>query len=240
MKQMRQPVPEKKSVLMSEHRIIMEGIRNIRDMNRYMNTSGRKIADGRLIRSGSLDNASVNDLRMLYDTYKVRFVIDFRSARETAEHPDPAVFRSKYYNLPVLPSDDADNSMLRAGETGMYAAMMFGNTGKQAYKRFFELLADTGGETVLFHDSAGKDETGVAAALLLSLLDFPEDLIIDEYMLSGRGLSGEDTRFDVFPHPLEYALMRAKVEYGSIVSYIKKELSVTPQDIQHLKKLFLV
>lgn len=37
---------------------------------------------------------------------------------------------------------------------------------------------------VLFHCMSGKDRTGIAVASLLKILEIPEDMIIEEYMLS--------------------------------------------------------
>src|SRR3546814_16317379 len=39
--------------------------------------------------------------------------------------------------------------------------------------------------------TAGKDRTGVAAALVLTALDVPRDIIIEDYALSGELLAGQ-------------------------------------------------
>jgi len=44
------------------------------------------------------------------------------------------------------------------------------------------------GHPVLFHCAAGKDRTGVLAALLLSLLGVPEEAIVADYVLTERAL----------------------------------------------------
>ena len=54
---------------------------------------------------------------------------------------------------------------------------------KSAYRVFFEtLLAND--EAIIFHCTVGKDRTGVAAALLLSLLGIPEEEIVRDYALT--------------------------------------------------------
>ncbi len=247
MKQVRPP-QEKREVLLSEHRIILDNVRNIRDISGYRNEDGKRLLPGKLIRSGALAGATMNDLRLLTDKYKVRTVIDFRSVRESAHLRDPEIPGVKYFNLPVLVPETEKNSGSFPSESAIYAEMLFGELANRAYKRFFELLLTYGDKTVLFHDDLGKDETGVAAALLLSVLGFHDNLIIEEYMLSGKDPEihkltemrpGLTTAGIISSHPLEYALTRVQIEYGSITEYVKKTLYVSNEDIRRLKKLFL-
>jgi protein tyrosine/serine phosphatase len=45
-------------------------------------------------------------------------------------------------------------------------------------------LADPGGLPAVFHCTAGKDRTGMVAALVLSLVGVPDDAIVHDYTLT--------------------------------------------------------
>jgi protein-tyrosine phosphatase len=57
------------------------------------------------------------------------------------------------------------------------------------YKKFFKTLLASDGKPVLFHCSAGKDRTGVAAALLLSALGVSREMIIKDYLASAENVA---------------------------------------------------
>jgi hypothetical protein len=54
------------------------------------------------------------------------------------------------------------------------------------FRDFFVVLAEGKNYPVLFHCSAGKDRTGILAALLLDLLGTPREVIYDDYLHSMR------------------------------------------------------
>ena len=54
------------------------------------------------------------------------------------------------------------------------------------YKRFFEILINRQAAPLLFHCSAGKDRTGIAAALLLSALGVDKETVMQDYLLSAN------------------------------------------------------
>jgi protein tyrosine/serine phosphatase len=67
---------------------------------------------------------------------------------------------------------------------------MYGNvlkTHRDTYKAVFERLRDGEGG-VLFHCTAGKDRTGVLAALIHGLVESPEDVITADYELTRIGV----------------------------------------------------
>src|SRR3546814_4751357 len=59
-----------------------------------------------------------------------------------------------------------------------------------AYREMFSQLA-AGELPMVINCTAGKDRTGVAAALMLTALDVPRDIIIEDYALSGELLAGQ-------------------------------------------------
>ncbi|UNI23840.1 hypothetical protein JDV02_009634 [Purpureocillium takamizusanense] len=75
---------------------------------------------------------------------------------------------------------------LSAGYDVMYDAVLKGYT--TGFRAVLEALRTAGeGDAVLFHCTAGKDRTGVMAALILDLMGAPADVIADEYALTRIG-----------------------------------------------------
>jgi protein-tyrosine phosphatase len=106
-----------------------------------------------------------------------------------------------------------------------------------AYSLFFTILADTAKTPLLFHCAAGKDRTGVAAALFLSALGVERSTVYADYVLSASLL---EERFSplVKAHPEFRDMVTVKREYleasfgviddewGGVESYLAEKLGV--------------
>ena len=201
-----------KTLRSNDHIIPLEGVTNARDLGGYINRKRRRIKSGKLLRTGQLYTATERDIKTLRENYNVGTIIDFRSGYETILHSDPNISGAKYHNLPVLEfkrSEEEQEKLMKVyaekkygkrlltlaeagitADTGVYARIMFGESAKAAYKSFFELLLENDEEhSVLFHCTQGKDRTGIAAALLLTLLDIPEEVIMEDYLLTNNANS---------------------------------------------------
>lgn len=120
---------------------------------------------GRLLRCGAIDNCSFDELRRPGTIVNVRM------------GPDDALDSSLQANGVVLLHVPAENSLEKyhTSDKGVQAWL-------QDVVRVFE--SSDIRFPVLLHCRSGKDRTGVAVALLLSLLGVPEPLIIKEFLLS--------------------------------------------------------
>jgi protein-tyrosine phosphatase len=72
---------------------------------------------------------------------------------------------------------------------------------RDQYNAFFRILLEAEGP-VLFHCSAGKDRTGVAAALLLSALGVERETVIQDYLLSAQYVA--DKYYPVVPYVVRH------------------------------------
>ena len=144
----------------------------------------------------------------------------------------------------------------------MYVGFLSEESGKKAYSEFFRELLDLPPErSLLFHCSQGKDRTGCAAMLILSVLGADEDTIMRDYMLTNvfnaklidsqrkmlisHGVKESDMEKymmildEVNPKTMNTVLEWLKENYGSPVGYIINELGVSPEEIEQLKAKFL-
>lgn len=228
--------PERMSLINNEHRIYLDGVTNARELAGYMNQKGKKLQNGRIIRSGELCSATPDDLKKLAEIYHVGTVIDLRPKEMVTNRPDEKIPGARYINIPLLRS-----WYLAESAASMYSEIMFGELAKKSFSLFFEILSSADDKhSVLFHDTSGINETGIASALLLSLLGFSYDFIIEEYTLSGKTVISDSTdltterRLSIHTYALEYVLSRARVEYGSVNEYINKQIRISKDTVSKL------
>lgn len=175
-----------------ERLLPLQGGQNFRDLGGYRTTDGRTVKWGLLFRSGSMHFLTPADYSYL-ESRGIRTVCDFRSIEERKAEPAswPAA------KAPNQLADDYPMASLgvggpSAGQTAEQARAMMTTSYPQMlvkfnsqYRRMFaELLA--GRAPLAFNCSAGKDRTGVAAALLLTALGVPRETVIEDYLLTNR------------------------------------------------------
>ncbi len=125
----------------------------------------------------------------------IKLILDFRVPDEINGFEDPVFDGVEHLIIPPISQDSEcfhfSFKELMAGDIksavaareslrNQYRYMAFGS---DAYRTMFARIAD-GAMPILFHCSAGKDRTGVAAALILLLLGVPRETIVHDYMLT--------------------------------------------------------
>jgi protein-tyrosine phosphatase len=166
----------------------LEVAHNVRHLGGYATRDGRTTTDA-AIRSASLHRLTERGLEQLRER-DVLTIVDFRSdvERERDVTPDTRRFGIRVVHAPVFQHDASPAGL--AGEFPGFAAVyaMFLEVGAPAYRVLLETLAEADGR-VLFHCAAGKDRTGVAAALLLELAGVDDEMIIEDYAVTERLLA---------------------------------------------------
>ena len=162
---------------------------NVRHLGGYRTRQDKATSD-QCIRSASLHRLTEAGVSALAEA-GVRTVVDLRSSaeRETAPTPDMAPFGIINVAAPVFEQDASPAGLATEefpGFASVYERMLV--QGTDAYRTLFSILAEANGR-VLFHCAAGKDRTGIAAALLLDILDVPDETIVEDYTRSAELLS---------------------------------------------------
>lgn len=191
-----------------ERLIKIEGTFNCRDLGGYKTADGRTIAYRRLIRSDALCSLTDAGLSQLIEL-GIKTVVDFRSPSEALESPNRLPGGIKTIVLPPnaeiaaqasasksrgdaarvqklveLSQTEEGKAWFLGNEDSMEKQMRIfvtNNAGIKAFGAFLKLLA-ADCDPLLFHCKGGKDRTGWAAALILSILDVPRATIIEDYM----------------------------------------------------------
>lgn len=188
------------------HSIHLHSIHNARELGGYITADGRRITNGLLLRTSSLNGISDEDIRLLTDIYRVEHIIDFRMPMEIAGAEDPPINGAQYHHLDVIdlsalppqePEVDISSldliQVLKMSEEigmldeNMYIGFLATEKSKKAYADFFRILLDSEpGRAVLWHCTSGKDRTGLAAMLLLSAFGVDEEQIVEDYLLTNE------------------------------------------------------
>lgn len=174
----------------AERPLPLEGGRNFRDLGGYLGFSGKQVRWGRIYRSGAMTGLTVQDMGYL-GRLGLRVVCDLRSVEERQRAPSP------FLHVPdgevaVFDYTNQSTSMgaMTSARTREEAIDAFAN----AYVGFTEMLAPN--YTDLFkrllaaqaplaiNCSAGKDRTGMASALILSLLGVARETVVADYALT--------------------------------------------------------
>lgn len=236
----------------------LEGALNFRDLGGFTTTGGRVTRAGRLFRSNSLQEVTPDDVATLVEHVGVRLVIDLRDEAEVSRdgrgplesHPGlrwlSASLR-KPSQAPGVPGYVF---------TGLADRYMTYLAAEEAIVAVLETLAAPGALPAVFHCSAGKDRTGVIAALLLTLLGVPRDQVVADYVAT----AGERDRLVAFlrrrpsyansvddfhpdllssdPATMETFLARLEAEHGSVRAWALG-IGLSPETLSRLEAALL-
>lgn len=272
------------TVTAKEQTLNMSSISNARELGGYKTRDGKTVRKGVLLRSAALTDASQDELNSLIDDYNLSAIIDLRANYELAEEPEPVIDGIAQYNFKIMdeqlmagraasisdiltdPNVDPITRMtaiLKAEVISdqMYVEFLQGDIGKAGYKDFFRVLLETPeGSAVLWHCTNGKDRTGVAAMLLLGVLNVDDETIMKDFLLTNTFFEAEISAMrnqlkayiqdeamleellvagkGVYAPYMQNALDYINENYGSIPNYVKTELGLMDADIVKLQNLY--
>ncbi|MDQ1550875.1 MAG: protein-tyrosine phosphatase [Actinomycetota bacterium] len=163
-----------------------DSVFNFRDLGGYDTADGSTVKWRTVFRADGVHRLSAADLAPL----GVRTVLDLRTHDEL-ERGRFTHDSIGYHHLPIL-----QNSWSSQGFEGELDAVTFLadryvdmlTEGREAIGRALRILGDADSLPLVFHCAAGKDRTGVVAAIVLSVLGVSDDDIATDYSLSRLGM----------------------------------------------------
>lgn len=192
-----------------ERIIALEGSRNFRDLGGYPTADGRTVRWGLLFRSGALSGLTEAGWEQLR-VRNICTVCDFRTERERGAEPfayrdhESLTYWAHDYQVSfaelgeMLKSGLCSAEAAREGMIAGYRTLPFQMA--PAYRELFAYLK-AGRVPLVFNCAAGKDRAGTAAALILSALGVPREIVVEDYVLT-------NTAYD-----LEALLLKRRADY---------------------------
>jgi protein-tyrosine phosphatase len=232
---------------------------NVRDLGGLPTEDGRSIRRGVLYRGDGVHRLAGADLEKARGL-GLRTVVDLRTAGEierggrfpVEEHP------VDWLNLPILDRMWSEDDLVAT--TGAvdflcdrYLDML--RSGGDAIARIMGLAAD--GSPLLFHCAAGKDRTGVVAAVLLGLAGVPrEEIAADYHATAGAMAAFVDWLTVTYPEALDSMTSQPpeylEAPHQTMVSFLEQvderhgsmegcvtELGVDPATIDRLRSTII-
>jgi protein-tyrosine phosphatase len=257
---------------MTERLVPLEGTLNFRDLGGYAGLDGRTTKWGLVFRSDALHELTDADRETLR-RIGLQVVYDLRKSHEREKQPTALTEEHGHRLVHLVVGEDPeadtaspeiidqimDGSLPEADDgymADLYAQMLL--SGADTFGRLLTHLTEDGGLPALFHCAAGKDRTGIAAALLLSVLGVDEETILDDYELTNEFRANR--RIEVLRPTLEAAgvdvekvrpflsarrpVMEATLrhlhdDHGGVESYLLGPAGMTPATLDRLRALLL-
>jgi protein-tyrosine phosphatase len=165
-----------------ERHLPIDGTFNVRDLGGYPLARG-KTRWRRVLRSDGLHRLDDKGMARLL-AVGVATIIDLRHDHECETQPNPfAAHPAVAYHHISLFDQLAPAAM--SGRNLLYDLYIQALAHRQeAIAQVLRTVADAPGEAVLFHCTAGKDRTGIIAALLLATAGVETGVIVEDYALT--------------------------------------------------------
>lgn len=170
-----------------ERHIRLEGAHNVRDLGGYATAGGATTRWRSLLRADALHELTAADIDTLLET-GVRTVIDLRSDVEIAREPSALAGRDdiRYVHIPLFDAlAPVDAAMTATGRFELAARYVDAiENCRPAILKVAAAIADADDGVILFNCTAGKDRTGIIAAMLLALAGVDVEDIATDYALT--------------------------------------------------------
>jgi protein-tyrosine phosphatase len=132
---------------------------------------------------------------------------------------------------------------------------------REAFSKMLKVTAQPEAPAVLQHCRGGKDRTGFGVMLVLGILGVAKEDLVADYMLTEKNrlarneykmaqyrkitqdqvvLNQLHSFIDTRPEFIEASIDTIIQEYGSIKDYVIEELGITAEEINSMKKMYLV
>ena len=239
----------------------LQGGSNFRDLGGYRTAQGRTVRRGSVFRSAHLGTLTDAD-RLAIGRLGVRTVVDLRGVNEAAETPHRVEgLGCRIVGAHIEPGvGEKIRGAVADGSATPFVMMGFLTDHYRDYPRrcapgfrtLFAALSDDDQRPLVFHCTAGKDRTGFASALLLTLLGVTWETVMEDYLRTNDLWTGHigrypeldiDTRAAIVeartPY-LEAAFDVVRADYGSPEAFAEKALGLDEKLRDRLKADLLV
>ena len=185
---------------------------------------------------------------------------DLRTAEEVAAHPDAVVPGAtwRHFDVAGIPMDElidlTDEPTANALMERVYRSFVDEPASRRAFGAFLTRLSRDDGPQ-LVHCTTGKDRAGWASALLLAVAGVPEEVVLEDYLLTNECNRSSRGRYltmvaaglgeEMVPvyervlvadeHDLRVGWAAADAAYGSLEGYLTVGLGLDDATLARLR-----
>jgi protein-tyrosine phosphatase len=200
----------------------LEGGSNFRDFGGHRTADGATVRRGLVFRSAHLGSLTDAD-RAALDKLGVKTIVDLRGVNEAAETPHLIDgLACRVVGAHIEPGvGEKIRGAVADGTASPFLMMQFLTDHYRDYPRrctpgfrtLFATLSDGTHRPLVFHCTAGKDRTGFAGALLLTLLGVPWDDVMEDYLRTNELWTGHIGRYPELDIDTRAAIVEARRPY---------------------------
>jgi protein-tyrosine phosphatase len=228
---------------------------NVRDLGGLATVDGRRVRRGALVRSDQLCRLSDGGRSDLV-AHGVRTVIDLRNPAEAQKDPDPTWHEHGVdYLLIPQQSEQLWRDLGPVTRTRSERDCAVIDRRAEQIVAMARAVANAVPGGVLIHCLAGKDRTGIAVAMLLSLVGVSEADIAADYSLSAESLAAElaaavaaapddEARaglvraYDASAETMQATLAHLRTRHGGAAAYLARA-GLSDADVQRIRARLL-
>lgn len=199
---------------------------NVRDLGGYATADGATTRWRAFVRADTLSGLTERG-RAALEAYGIRTIIDLRIPVEVRDDPGPFAEHDTIavHNLPLDPNDRAVSKAVSAYRGAGLSTMVAVNAAlldvsREQVAAIMRTIATAPAGGVLFHCHAGRDRTGLIAALLLGLAGVPTEAIVEDYARSYNAMASTMT----------LTLHHIEETYGGVAGYLRA-IGLSEQEI---------
>lgn len=256
-----------------ERVVALDGTINFRDLGGYQNINGQQTQWRRIYRAAALGNLTASDRKLLSDLDIVND-IDLRSPSEQESYPDQRWKAAQLIVNPLYPTTgfnrvinnhrvrkifrrNREAPKLDNPVANIYQNVIMTKHSQQGFaKTFSVLLGMADDQATVFHCAAGKDRTGMTAALILMALNVPDDIIVQDYLLTNdlynyanhhqvptndyvqQAVDQMNTQVGEALY-IQGVIATINQGFGGITNYWREALDLSTSDLKQFQQMFL-
>jgi protein-tyrosine phosphatase len=173
--------------------VALDGVHNFRDLGGYPTADGHVTRWGLLYRADGLYRLTDDDVEVIR-SLGLRTVVDLRSAAELDERGTFPTDRVPvdFAHHPVIDTTWQIEQVAKSGSDAEFLVFAYREmlaAGADRFAGAIEQLARPGALPAVFHCAAGKDRTGLLAALVLECVGVPRSVVLGDYALTAAGMA---------------------------------------------------
>lgn len=207
---------------------------NFRDVGGHPVGLEQRVKEGMVYRSAHLSHLNADGIHPLA-SIQLRTLVTLQSQLEVRHlGPPRSEFLAsgvRWEHIPIGDTWFREDGFHKIDTKPGHEHLVIVTEFRNDWQNFFKLLAERNVYPLVFHCSAGRDRTGVGAAMLLELLGVSRERIVADFLLSNQ----------TFPNlPLTSAQLQPLFELidenGGIEGFMQEVLGLDPTDVDVIRE----